>query len=41
MIIGGFYREWSQNGQNSEAAQVDRMDIFGTHIEQAARKYKN
>ena len=26
-IIGGFYREWSQNGQNSEAAQLDRIEI--------------
>ena len=32
MAIGGFYREWSQNGKNSEAAQIKRMEIFASQI---------
>ena len=41
LAIGGFYREWSQNGQNSEASQMARMEVFSNQINEASLKCKN
>ena len=40
MAIGGFYREWTQDGQNSEAAQISRMEIFLEQVEKVSSKYE-
>ena len=32
LMIGGFYREWSQNGLNTEKDQEKRMEIFTVHF---------
>ena len=41
LAIGGFYREWSHNGANSEVSQLNRMDILSEQIEQVTSKYQD
>ena len=38
IAICGFYREWSHNGENSEASQINRMKTFVSQIERASPK---
>ena len=35
-LIAGFYREWSQNGNDSEDQQVKRMETFTQQISKAS-----
>ena len=41
LAIGGFYRVWSHNGENSEASQLNRINIFTNQIEQASANFKD
>ena len=41
LAIGGFYRVWSHNGENSELSQIIRINMFTRQIELAAAKYKD
>ena len=41
LTIGGFYREWAQNGISDDAAQIARIKILSSQINYAANKYKN
>ena len=34
-ILGGFYREWTQNGDKTEAAQIKRIEVFSKQIKEA------
>ena len=36
LIIGGFYREWAQNGLSTEKEQEKRMEMFTGQIDKAA-----
>ena len=38
--IGGFYREWSHNGEKSDASQLSMMEMFATQIERACSTHK-
>ena len=37
----GFYREWTQNGDNTEAVQLERIQIFNSQIEKANEDHLN
>ena len=41
LLIGGFYREWTRNGDNSQARQVESIRIFTAQIEKAAEEEKS
>ena len=41
LAIGGFYRVWSHNGENSEASQLARINKFASQIEYATSKFKD
>ena len=32
-VLAGFYREWTQNGDNTEVAQVERIEKFCNQID--------
>ena len=40
-IIGGYYREWTVNGDTTEKSQMTRMQHFSNQIEKAATKNKS
>lgn len=40
LLIGGFYREWSRKGDNSQARQVEALKAFTNQIERAANEGK-
>ena len=41
LLICGFYREWSKNGDNTKERQMEALKIFTMQIEKAAHEDKN
>ena len=41
ILIGGFYREWTKNGDNTQARQVEAIRTFTSQIEKAANEDKS
>ena len=40
-LVAGYFIEWTWNGDNSEKAQMERMDNFAAQIEKANEKSCN